>query len=50
MFEALGRNVKRLHRIREADLSLGNLKSGKYRRLSKDEVMKLKRYLDRGND
>jgi len=49
MFAAVGYNVIRLHRIAEAGLTLGNLKSGEYRRLKPHEVVSLKRYLDRGD-
>lgn len=49
MFAAVGYSVIRLHRIAEAGLTLGNLKSGEYRRLRPHEVVSLKRYLDRGD-
>ena len=49
MFAEVGYNVIRLHRIKEAGLELGNLKSGEYRRLKPHEVVKLKRYLDTGD-
>ena len=47
LFETLGYHVTRLHRIEEAGIGLGNLKSGEYRRLKPYEVKKLKAYLDR---
>ncbi|MBR5342123.1 MAG: rRNA pseudouridine synthase [Erysipelotrichaceae bacterium] len=50
MFKAIGYKVVKLHRIREANLELGNLKSGEYRRLKPFEVKKLKAYLDRSDD
>ncbi len=50
MFEVLGHEVKRLHRIKEANIELGDLKSGEYRRLKPYEVKKLKSYLDHGDD
>lgn len=46
MFELLGYNVLRLHRIQIANFELGNLKSGQYRKLKPYEIVKLKRYLD----
>ena len=46
MFASLGYKVLKLHRIREANIELGNLKSGEYRRLKPFEVKKLKQYLD----
>ena len=46
MFESVGYNVIRLHRIREANIELGNLKSGEYRLLKPYEVKKLKQYLN----
>ena len=49
MFEALDHEVIRLHRISEANLELGDLKSGAYRRLKPFEVVSLKRYLDRND-
>ena len=49
MFAEVGYNVVKLHRIREANIGLGNLKSGEYRRLKPHEVVKLKRYLDTGD-
>lgn len=41
MVEAVGNRVKTLHRIRMASLHLGNLKQGRWRHLTKDEVKKL---------
>lgn len=47
MFKAIGAEVIRLHRIKEANIELGDLKAGEYRRLKIHEVKLLKRYLDR---
>ena len=47
MFDSLHCKVTRLHRIREANIELGNLKSGEYRQLKPYEIKKLKQYLDR---
>ena len=49
MFAEVGYTVIKLHRIREAGLELGNLKSGEYRRLKPHEVIRLKHDLDHGN-
>ena len=49
MFETVGYKVIRLHRIKEGNLELGDLKSGEYRRLKPFEIKKLKRYLDRSD-
>jgi len=49
MFATLGYKVTRLHRIREANIELGNLKSGEYRRLKPYELVCLKKYLDGNN-
>ncbi len=49
MFELFNAEVVRLHRIKEANLSLGDLKSGEYRRLKIHEVKLLKKYLDMGD-
>ena len=49
MFEAVGYKVIRLHRIKEGNLELGDLKSGEYRQLKPFEIKKLKRYLDRSD-
>ena len=48
MFETLGYTVTRLHRIKEANIEIGNLKPGAYRRLKPFEVVSLKRYLNNG--
>lgn len=40
-FEALGRDVVRLVRVAVSDLHLGNLKTGTYRYLTREEVKKL---------
>jgi 23S rRNA pseudouridine2605 synthase len=47
MFKTVGFNVIKLHRIKEATVELGNLKSGEYRRLKPFELKKLNAYLDR---
>lgn len=49
MFASVGSKVIKLHRIAEANISLGNLRSGEYRQLKPFEVKKLKEYLN-GND
>ena len=49
MFESVGYKVIRLHRIKEGNLELGDLKSGEYRQLKPFEIKKLKRYLDRSD-
>ena len=49
MFESIGYRVTRLHRIKEANLELGNLKSGEYRRLKPFELKQLRKYLDRND-
>ncbi len=46
MFEVFGCSVMRLHRIKEANIELGNLKVGAYRRLKIHEVKMLRQYLD----
>lgn len=46
MFEAVGYSVIKLHRIKEANIELGNLKSGEYRLLKPYEIKKLKQYLN----
>lgn len=46
MFKTQGIDVLKLHRIKEANISLGELKSGEYRRLKPFEIVKLKKYLD----
>ena len=46
MMEVCHYKVLRLHRIKEANLSLGTLKAGEYRRLKIHEVKKLRQYLD----
>lgn len=43
MFEALGYRVLKLRRTAIGNVSLGSLKEGEYRELSKDEVISLKR-------
>ena len=49
MFQSLGYEVVRLHRIKEACIELGDLKSGEYRRLKSYEVKKLRSFLDRND-
>ena len=49
MFKTIGYNVKKLHRIKEATIELGNLRSGEYRQLKPYEIKKLRNYLDRNN-
>ena len=46
MFESVGYTVIKLHRISEAGIELGNLKSGEYRLLKPYEIKKLKQYLN----
>ena len=46
MFKAVGFSVIKLHRIKEATVELGDLKSGEYRRLKPFELKKLNSYLD----
>ena len=48
MFEKIGFKVIKLHRISEANIKLGNLVAGEYRRLKPFEVQSLKRYLEKG--
>ena len=49
MFNTIGYNVIKLHRIKEANIELGDLKIGEYRRLKPFELKQLNKYLD-GND
>lgn len=49
MFETLGYKVIRLNRIKEANITLGKLQVGEYRRLKPIEVVKLKKYLNGNN-
>ena len=49
MFASIGYKVIKLHRIKEANIELGKLKSGEYRRLKPFELVSLKRYLDSHN-
>lgn len=49
MFMTLGYKVLDLKRIKEANISLGNLKSGEYRLLKPFEIKQLKNYLDVDN-
>ena len=50
MFKKYNYNVLRLHRIKEANIELGDLKSGEYRKLKPFEIKQLKAYLDRVNN
>lgn len=49
MFNTLGYNVIKLHRIKEANIELGDLKVGEYRRLKPFELKILNKYLDGNN-
>lgn len=49
MFSSLGYRVIKLHRIKVANIELGNLKSGEYRRLKPYELKNLKQYLEGAN-
>lgn len=49
MFASIGYKVIKLHRIKEANIELGKLKSGEYRRLKPHELVLLKKYLDGNN-
>ena len=49
MFNTVGADVIKLHRIKEANISLGDLRNGEYRRLKPYELTKLKKYLDGDN-
>lgn len=49
MFASIGYKVIKLHRIKEANIELGNLKSGEYRRLKPRELVLLRNYLDGTN-
>jgi len=46
MFNTVGANVTRLHRIKEANIELGKLKSGEYRKLKPFELKKLKQFIN----
>lgn len=46
MFETVHATVTRLNRIKEANIELGNLRQGEYRKLKPIEVVKLKKYLN----
>ena len=46
MMKYFNANVLRLHRIKEANISLGNLKSGEYRKLKEFEIKRLKDFLN----
>ena len=45
MLQAVGYEVIRLHRIKEANIELGNLRPGEYRLLKPFELVSLKKYL-----
>lgn len=44
MFEAIDKEVLYLKRVGVGDIKLGNLKKGKYRHLTEEEIMLLKKY------
>lgn len=46
MFKTVHADVIRLNRIKEANIELGNLRQGEYRKLKPIEVSKLKKYLN----
>lgn len=46
MFMAVGYKVMKLHRIKVANIELGNLKTGEYRKLKPFELKVLNKYLD----
>ena len=46
LFGTVQADVTRLNRIKEANIELGNLRQGEYRKLKPIEVVKLKKYLD----
>lgn len=50
MFDKVGYKVVKLHRIKEANIELGNLRPGEYRRLKPFEVKQLKAYLNSVNN
>jgi 23S rRNA pseudouridine2605 synthase len=50
MFKHFGRLVEKLKRVRIGTLDLGSLKTGAFRYLSEEEVKKLKRAVDHGED
>lgn len=49
MFDSVGYKVIKLNRIKEANIELGKLQPGEYRKLKPIEVVKLKKYLDGDN-
>lgn len=49
MFETLNYKVVKLHRIKEGNIELGDLKVGEYRKLKPHEVKNLKAYLKRSD-
>lgn len=46
LFKTVHANVIRLNRIKEANIELGNLRQGEYRKLKPIEILKLKKYLN----
>lgn len=49
LFETVKATVIRLNRVKEANIELGNLRQGEYRKLKPIEVVRLKKYLDNPN-
>lgn len=49
MFSKLGYKVIKLHRVKEANIEIGKLKSGEYRKLKPHELVCLKAYLNSNN-
>ena len=49
MFNTQGAEVIKLHRIKEANITLGDLRPGEYRKLKPFELVQLKKYLDGEN-
>lgn len=49
MFNTQGAEVIKLHRVKEANIELGNLKPGEYRKLKPFELTTLKKYLNGQN-
>lgn len=46
MFETINYKVLKLHRIKEANIELGNLKYGEYRKLKPFEIVSLKKFIN----
>ena len=49
LFETVHAEVTRLNRIKEANIELGTLRQGEYRKLKPIEVVNLKKYLNIAN-